>query len=173
MKDPRNGESIIKRVLRREEIFHGPFAKEAPDLILDWWEASLFSTAPSFPEHSHESPVVIRERKPSTESEWGGTHRLHGILIASGKQCRKNAKIDGARLIDVAPTILYLMGQSIPEDMDGKVLNELLDPGYVVSHPIRYEKTEQQGTDSTAQGKYSAEEAAQVEERLKALGYIE
>lgn len=173
LKDPRTGESIIKRVLRREEIFHGPFVKEAPDLILDWWEASLFSTAPSFPEHSHEPPVVIRERKPSTESEWGGTHRLHGILIASGKHCRKNAKIEGARLIDVAPTILHLMGQSVPEDMDGKVLSDLLDPGYVASHPIRYEKSEQPGTESAAQGKYSAEETAQVEERLKALGYIE
>jgi len=172
LKDPRTGDAVIKKVFRREEIFHGPFVKEAPDLILDWWGASLFATAPSFPEESDKPPVVIRERKPSTESEWGGTHRLHGILIATGPQCRKGAKIEGARLIDVAPTILYLMGQRVPEDMDGKVLTDLFDAGYVASHPVQYDKAGD-AADANEQGKYSTEEAAQVEERLKALGYIE
>src|SRR4030095_3856921 len=33
LKDPRTNEPIIKRILRREEIFHGPYADEAAGLV--------------------------------------------------------------------------------------------------------------------------------------------
>ena len=135
LKDPRTGEAIVKRVFRRDEIYHGPYCDEAPDLTPDWWDTSLFSTSPSLPENSGEPPVQIIEHKPATTAEWGGTHRRDGILIAHGKPFRKGIKIEGARLIDMAPTILYLMGQPVPDDMDGRVLEELFEPEFVARHP--------------------------------------
>ena len=71
LRDPRTGEAIVKRVFRKDEIFHGPYRDEAPDLTLDWWDTSLFSTRPSLPEHTGKPPVEIIERKPATTSEWG------------------------------------------------------------------------------------------------------
>jgi hypothetical protein len=115
--------------------------------------------------------VEIRERGPSTGSEWGGTHRRDGILIARGKPFKKDAQIQGARLIDMAPTILYLLGQPVPEDMDGRVLQELFEPAFTAANRVQFggapRYDAEQGTH------YSAEEAAIVEERLKDLGYIE
>jgi predicted AlkP superfamily phosphohydrolase/phosphomutase len=171
LKDPRTGEPVIKRILRRDEIFQGPYVNEAPDLILDWWEASHFSTSHSFPEDMARPPVEIRGRKPLAGSEWGGTHRRDGILIAHGKSFKKDAEIKGARLIDMAPTILYLMGQPVPEDMDGRVLEELFDPAFVAANRVQVGSSAD--LDTGRAGEYSAEEAAIVEERLKALGYIE
>ena len=171
LKDPRTDEPVIKRILRREEIFHGPYANEAADLILDWWETSHFSTSHSFPEDMLDPAVEIRERRPSTESEWGGTHRRDGILIAHGKSFKKDAEIQGARLIDMAPTILYLMGQPVPEDMDGRVLEELFEPAFIAANRVQVGGSE--GLDGGQGTQYSDEEAAIVEERLKALGYIE
>ena len=174
LKDPRTGEPIIKRVLRREETCHGPFANETADLILDWWEESYFSPSPSFPERSHEPAITITEKRPTRGSEWGGTHRLHGILVAKGPQIRRGGEIDGARLIDFAPTLLYLLAQPIPSDMDGKVLVDLFNPEFLSSHPVRYEDEDQEPEILAGRlGDYSPEEAAQVEERLKALGYIQ
>ena len=173
LKDPRTGEPVIKRVLKREEIFHGPFASEAADLILDWWETSDFSTSPSFPDQTHEPAVVVTEKRPTKGSEWGGTHRLHGILVAKGPHFKKNVEISGARLIDFAPTLLYLLGQPVPRDMDGKVLSDLFKTEYLQSHPIVYDDEKEDLPTLTRGGDYSEEEAAQVEERLKALGYIE
>src|SRR5437870_3718530 len=95
LKDPRTNEPVIKRIFRREEIFNGPFSHEAADLILDWWETSNFSTNPSLPDQSDEPAVEILERKPATSAEWGGTHRLHGILIVRGPALRKNLEIAG------------------------------------------------------------------------------
>src|SRR4030095_9791553 len=139
LKDPRTGEQVIKRVLKREEAFHGPFASEAADLILDWWEGGNFSTSPSFPDQTNEPAVVITEKRPTIGSEGGGTHRLHGILVAKGPHFKPGAEITGARLIDFAPTLLYLLGQPVPRDMDGKVLSDLFQPEYLQSHPIRYD----------------------------------
>jgi predicted AlkP superfamily phosphohydrolase/phosphomutase len=171
LKDPRTNEPIIKRILRRDEIFDGPYSNEAADLILDWWETSHFSTSPSFPEDTLKPAVEIRERKPSTKSEWGGTHRRDGILIAHGEAFRKGREIHGAQLIDMAPTILHLLGQTIPEDMDGRVLEELFEPAFLAQHPVELRAAEE--SDGEQGAGYTDEEAAVVEERLKALGYIE
>jgi predicted AlkP superfamily phosphohydrolase/phosphomutase len=171
LKDPRTDEPVIKRILRREEIFHGPYVNEAPDLILDWWETSHFSTSHSFPEDMLHPAVEIRERKPSTRAEWGGTHRRDGILIAHGEAFKKDAEIQGAQLIDMAPTILYLMGQPVPEDMDGRVLEELFEPAFIAANRVQVDGSA--GLDAEQGAQYSDEEAAIVEERLKGLGYIE
>ena len=171
LKDPRTNEPVIKRILRREEIFHGPYADQAADLILDWWEASHFSSSPSFPEQTTEPAVMIRERKPPEDSEWGGTHRLHGILIVRGPAFRKNVEIEGARLLDMAPTILHLLGQPVPDDMDGHVLEELFEPSFLAQNPVQRRSGD--GSGWQQQVAYSAEESAIVEQRLKDLGYIE
>jgi len=171
LKDPRTNEPVIKRILRREEIFHGPYADQAADLILDWWEASHFSSSPSFPEQTTEPAVMIRERKPPEDSEWGGTHRLHGILIVRGPAFRKNVEIEGARLLDMAPTILHLLGQPVPDDMDGHVLEELFEPSFLAQNPVQRRSGD--GSGWQQQVAYSAEESAIVEQRLKDLGYIQ
>jgi predicted AlkP superfamily phosphohydrolase/phosphomutase len=171
LKDPRTDEPIIKRILRRDDIFAGPYTNEAADLILDWWETGHFSTSPSFPEDTLKPAVEIRERKPSRRSEWGGTHRRDGILIAHGKPFKKGTEIHGARLIDMAPTILHLLGQPVPDDMDGRVLQELFEPWFIRQSPIKVRATEE--FDRGSATAYTDEEAAVVEERLKALGYIE
>jgi predicted AlkP superfamily phosphohydrolase/phosphomutase len=137
LRDPRTGEAIVKRVFRRGEIYHGPYLDEAPDLTLDWWDTSLFSTSPSLPERTEEPPVEVIERQPPTTAEWGGTHRRDGILIAYGKPFRKGIEIEGARLIDMAPTILHLMGQAAPDDMDGRVLEELFEPEFLAGRQSR------------------------------------
>jgi predicted AlkP superfamily phosphohydrolase/phosphomutase len=137
LKDPRTGEAIVKRVFRKDEIFHGPYLDEAPDLTLDWWETSNFSTGPSLPEHTAKPPIEIIDHRPPTTAEWGGAHRRDGILIAHGKPFRKGIEIEGARLIDMAPTILHLMGQPVPDDMDGHVLEELFEPEVLTPHPIQ------------------------------------
>lgn len=172
LRDPRDGSQIIPRVFKREELFHGPFASEAPDLVLDWWSDQAFQTQPSFPEDGDKPVLQIRERKPMTEPEWSGTHRLDGILVVKSPATRKAVQIQGARLMDMAPTLLHLLGQQVPDDMDGRVLGELFTEEFLRAHPVG-EKSVAPLVEPVASTPYSAEEAALVEERLKALGYID
>jgi predicted AlkP superfamily phosphohydrolase/phosphomutase len=173
LKDPRTGKPVINRIYRRDELFHGPFAHESADLILDWWsEDSLFSTLPSFPEDTHKPALVIREHKPTDEAEWGGTHRLQGILVARAPALKSKSEIAGARLIDMAPTILHLLGVAVPEDMDGRVLEEVFRPEFLAQHPVKAGAASGTSEGGRESG-YTEEESAKVEERLQALGYIE
>ncbi len=173
LKDPRTGKPVINRVYRRNEIFHGPFAHEGADVVLDWWsEDSLFSTQPSFPEDTNKPALIIREHRPSETSEWGGTHRLHGIVIGRGPAFKNGAEIANAQLIDIAPTLLHLLDVPVPEDMDGKVLTGLFHPDFLSAHAVRAGVASGTSGADRPSG-YTDEESAKVEERLQALGYLE
>jgi len=171
LKDPRTEQPVVPRVYRRDELFHGPFSEEAPDLILDWWSANAFSVKPSFPEESDQPVLQVRPRGPVKGAEWGGTHRKDGILIMRGGPFRRAATIEGARLVDMAPTVLHIMGQKVPDDLDGRILVDALEASYVEQHVAQYQKASGEAPDDKAS--YSADEAALVEARLKALGYID
>jgi predicted AlkP superfamily phosphohydrolase/phosphomutase len=173
LKDPRTGKPVINRVYRRNEIFQGPFSREGADLVLDWWsEDSLFSTEPSFPEDTGKPPLIIREHRPSVTSEWGGTHRLWGIFVARAPAFQVGTQIENPHLIDLAPTILHLLGVSVPEDMDGSVLVKAFRPEFLAEHPVSSGAASGTSGEDRLSG-YTDEESAKVEERLQALGYLE
>ena len=173
LKDPRTGERIVPRIYRRDELFHGPFAKEAPDLVLDWWSGKSFSIKPSSPEDGGRSPLELLPKGPVKGPEWGGTHRHEGVLIMKGEPFKRGIRIAGARLIDLAPTLLHLMKQKIPADIDGRVLAEAFDSEFAETNPPQYEKSATSASTDGEGSTYSADEAALIEARLKALGYIE
>ena len=173
LRDPRDGSSIIPRVYRREELFKGPFASEAPDLVLDWWSEKAFTTSLSFPEEGDQPVLKIRRHEPMGQPEWSATHRLEGIVIMRGPHIRKSALIEGARLVDMAPTLLYLLGDEIPAGLDGRILTDFFEAEFLQSHPVQAEESSAAAPAEKEGTPYNAKEAAQVEERLKALGYID
>src|SRR5262249_38778454 len=54
-------------------------------------------------------------------------HTPEGFMIAAGPHIKRGAVVSGASIMDLAPTILYLMGVPVPRDMDGRVLLEIVD----------------------------------------------
>ena len=133
----------------------GPYLDRAPDLhlILDGYRTI------AFPLFATDGKIVTRQIRGDS-----GCHRLHGVFIARGPGIAQG-EIAGARIIDLAPTILHLMNVPVPDDMDGRVLTEAL----VTRSPI---ETQAAVPASHAQEDFTAEEAAEVEERLRALGYL-
>jgi tetratricopeptide (TPR) repeat protein len=59
---------------------------------------------------------------PQTPVGPEGWHRLHGIFAMKGPGIVRDERIYGASILDIAPTILHLLGLPVGEDMDGKVL---------------------------------------------------
>jgi hypothetical protein len=99
-----------------------------------------------------------------------GVEPPDGVLFLAGPGVRKGGRISGARLFDIAPTILHWMGQPVARDMDGDVLPAAL--GGASRESVRriatYETGEQRGSSS-------ADPAVneQALEDLRALGYIQ
>lgn len=102
-----------------------------------------------------------------------GQHRLHGIFIAHGAAFAPQVDLQNARLVDVAPTALHLLGLPVPAEMDGQVLVEALAPEWRLRHPLETTTQGLSAWQSGAPADLTPEEAARVEEALRALGYLE
>lgn len=61
-----------------------------------------------------------------------------GVFLAVGDGIRPGAVSRHASVLDLAPTILYLMGLPVGRDMEGRVLTEILDESFARQHPVTY-----------------------------------
>jgi predicted AlkP superfamily phosphohydrolase/phosphomutase len=172
---PETGERIVLRAYRREEVYSGPHLEEAPDIIVHWNEREGYSYAFRISSKSKRFEWT-EDIDPSAPQHLAfftgksGSHRDDGIFLARGPKIRPEVNLENARIVDVAPTILHLLGVAVPEDMDGRVLLEMFDRDFA-SNEVAI------GAASTASfgdtnGKYSTEDEAAITARLRALGYV-
>jgi hypothetical protein len=69
-----------------------------------------------------------------------GTHRdgPPGFILVVGDGIRPGSRFRNASVVDVAPTILYLMGLPVARDMPGRVATEVLEPDFARTHAVTY-----------------------------------
>jgi predicted AlkP superfamily phosphohydrolase/phosphomutase len=168
LRDP-DGEPIVAAVHRREDLFDGPELEKIPDLLVElreyrWLGKGNVTTR-------SESIWDTIELEPGSSHAYVGSHRHEGIFALAGPSAT-----DGARTMigieDVAPTVLYLLGEKIPFDLEGRLVAEAIDPALLDSRPPDYDDSAPLEHERDAEG-YDPEEAEEVERRLRGLGYIE
>ena len=59
-----------------------------------------------------------------------------GIIVIAGGPIARGAALDSARVFDVLPTVLHLMGLPVPQGLDGRVLEETFDPEWSGANPV-------------------------------------
>jgi len=163
LRDPRTGEPIVLEAYRREEVYHGERLETAPDLIIVTQDCYKGGTG--IDELVSEVPLDVL-------SKLSGVHRMDGILLAQGPNIRSNTVIEGAGIIDVAPTIIYALGMSIPSDMDGKPLKDLFEESYTQQAAASYTDEHKYEDVASDEYGYSEEEEESVRLKLEALGYL-
>lgn len=154
VKHPTTGDFLFQNVLRSEEVYQGERQKKAPDLLLIPRSFGVMVNHNLVPGQWFSSPAQK------------GMHRQEGIILAAGPGVKPGHVLETAKLEDILPTVLHHFGLSIPQYAEGKVL-----PIYDELVPF---------TESSAgavvrpemESSYSKEEQAEIEERLKALGYL-
>lgn len=161
LRDPATGQTIIGEVHRREDIYSGPCLEQAPDLfcIPRDWKYAAFGLL-QFPSDNWLEPPFDRT----------GGHRMHGLLLSKGPGIRSSYRIDGASIVDLAPTILALLEVPIPSDMDGQVLASLFTDDFRRRLQIKRSAEMFEGAYSPAT--FSREDEEAVHDILKGLGYV-
>ena len=173
LKDAETQKPIFDFVYRREEIYNGDALNEAPDVIglidgpyhvaaVDWRASGSDAT------NGKQKSIV---EKVGSEllfvSDTSGQHRMDGILVANGANVNEHAQFSPTpQLIDLAPTILQILGEPIPNDMDGRVLDEL----FASQRATEYAPAT--NFENQMNGEYSDAEQKEIEERLAGLGYL-
>lgn len=170
LKDPKTGRAIIRSVYKKEDVYTGQFLNEAPDIVFSYNDEFSFPENTSLSRLFKGDDFIGRANDVGELLQITGIHRPDGIIIFKGRNIRKGARLEGARVIDVMPTSLYLSGMPIPEDVDGRVLNEIIEEGFIKRNPVHYEDIRRDKKDSAVV--YSEEEEKRIEARLKDLGYL-
>ncbi|MGI8437013.1 MAG: alkaline phosphatase family protein [Chthoniobacterales bacterium] len=112
-----------------------------------------------------------RPRGPVEPAQW---HRPQGVFLLSGPGIVADQMIEGATLLDIAPTILTLLGLPVGEDMEGKVLvNAFAEPPAVQRIPSWEEVPGEDGRLAPTAEEQDPAAARAVLQQFVALGYIE
>jgi len=165
LQDPETGQRIIQKAYAREELYHGSYFDKAPDVVIVPTPGYHFVGGHNFPFAELLSPSF----------GISGCHSQRGIFICYGRGIRK-VSLENAGIIDLAPTILHIMGVPVPQDMDGRVLAEIFEKDSEFRRREVKRATEGDNEKGNAAGDsshYSPEDEKAIEARLRALGYVD
>lgn len=166
--DPENGRPIFSGVYTADQLYHGPAAAHAPDLILDGYDTpwNAKGTFPGLINRPAINRYFLAERGDT------GWHSKEGIFVFAGPAFGRGPAGRQRHVMDLPATLLYLYGLPIPEDYDGTVMVETLASGVLDGRPITYQPGDP-ATVAAVDYSYSEDESAEVLEHLRSLGYVE
>jgi predicted AlkP superfamily phosphohydrolase/phosphomutase len=113
--DPSDGSAAIRRVKPREEVYSGPFVGEAPDLLVHFSEGYRASSGTSM------GGVAVQVFEDNRK-KWSGDHIVDPALVPGVLFLDRPFRGEGARLEDLAPTILGALGVPKGAAMEGSSL---------------------------------------------------
>lgn len=163
LRDPETGDALIGEIYRREQLYWGPRVDEAPDLVFmprDMKDGTFGLMA--FGSNRWLTRVADRT----------GTHRMDGIVFVHGPGVRPGVQLAEASILDIAPTVLALMGEPIPAAMDGHVLERALQPELYAALQVRVADSQAGTPQDAPPSDLTADEEEILRKRLRDLGYV-
>jgi len=117
LKEPGSGDSVVSRILPRDELYTGPYVDRSGDLVIAFRRG--YRTSEQTAVGGVPAQVVV----PSRRKSWGADHcsvdpaEVPGVLF-----CNRLLRLAQPHLIDIAPTALELMGVPVPAELEGRSL---------------------------------------------------
>jgi predicted AlkP superfamily phosphohydrolase/phosphomutase len=143
-----HGDSIARKVLRREEAYEGPYVEDAPDIVFD--------QRPGV----HTSGAIGSNPVFADAGKWEAENVRTGLFLADGPAVEATDLDGPISITDIAPTVLNSVGCPVPTDMDGDPLSLFGDRAVETCEPLGFEAA----TDAVRED---------VQDRLEDLGYLE
>ena len=144
-----DGEPAFERVVPREEVYDGPQASDACDVIVVPNGANHTIGTKLYGRHFHE--IDLYDHEPT------------GVFVARGPDVAADASLSSLSLTDVAPLVMALSGRPVPERMTGTV------PSGLVTRAV--ETADYGDVDFGTATTADVSEGA-VTDRLEDLGYL-
>jgi predicted AlkP superfamily phosphohydrolase/phosphomutase len=152
-----DGKPLNVEIHEAKDVYSGQHVKEMPDLFI-MVEGGKY----------HVCTSVYHENVFTLNDKWSGDHQMDGIFLARGEGIKRDSNFSGG-IVDLMPTVLHLLGLSIPSEVDGAVLHRIFDDSSpFASKAAKYD--EASGFRQTRQ--LSKEDTESIEAQLKSLGYI-
>lgn len=151
-----DGKPVFDQVLRGEDVYSGKYVDQAPDIVLDQ-DAGV-----------HIEGKIGHDDVFGSPTKWHGENKDTGMFIAHGPQVDETAALTDMHILDIAPTLLHLHGESVPEQMDGQVQRDLfVTESEAASREVQHIDAEE------VESVTSRTVETDIANRLEDLGYME
>ncbi len=114
--DPINGHKLVDAIYGTEVFGQGPFQPREEHLLLLPTDGYTFT------------PVLGQPWLWDRERRLFGTHQIDGVLYACGPSIKAGIKGPPAEIYDVVPTVLRTMNLPLPDNLDGRVIEDIFIP---------------------------------------------
>jgi predicted AlkP superfamily phosphohydrolase/phosphomutase len=111
--DPKNGQRVFGDIYKRDDIYKGPYLRNAPDLEVGFndgyrvgWQDTLGG--------------ITRDVIEDNNRKWSGDHCATKAEISGGVLfVNRPITTTHPSIMDLSPTVLKLLGVPLPSDLDG------------------------------------------------------
>ena len=115
--DPHTGMPAVKSVIVTSEAFRCGPPLVLPDIFVEWTPGA------------HLIPRLIHPRaelnRPLPGFSRPTRHSSHGFMAAAGSSIQARGDLGDVSGLDLAPTFLSLIGEPVPEELSGKIIEAL------------------------------------------------
>ena len=152
------GEPLLSDVSRGDALYHGDAAVRGGDVVF------------TFRDDRNHTAYAAELGGPLFRGGTGktGDHRVDGVWAAVGGGIRDLEERARLAIWDILPTLMHLNGRAVPSICDGEVASAILTESGVVCTDPDWERYQPDDVAVT----YDAAQEREINERLKALGYL-
>ena len=100
-----------------------------------------------------------------------GAHNDEGIFLGLGEKIKKDFAIEQMAIVDILPTVLFLMGLPLPRNFDGQIRKEIVQTQFLLQQTQVFGTYAPQRRREHKAWKNKSEEE-RIMERLEDLGYL-
>ncbi len=115
LKDIEKGDVVAKGVYKREELYKGPYTKNAPDVVIGYNLGYRVSPESAV---NYIGDTIISDNTRM----WSGDHSFTRAFVPGIFFCNKKIKTKHPSIMDISPTILSAFGIKKPSFIDGNDL---------------------------------------------------
>ncbi|MHC1791153.1 alkaline phosphatase family protein [Solidesulfovibrio sp.] len=164
--DPDTGAHPFMAVTAREELYDGPAVAGAPDVVTLCGPGYQVLVPHEIALYGQGAPTGL-----FAGHKWSGRHEQYGVFALAGPGVAAGVELADANMPDVTPTLLYALGEAVPEHMDGRVLAKAFAPETLAARPVAAAAgAATAGLAGVAAG--GDDGAAAMAEELSDLGYM-
>ena len=158
---------LFKDVVKGAYVFHDMMLERLLGMIDDDTTLVIVS------DHGFHSDHLRPRFVPQVPSGPAVEHSPYGIFVAMGPGIKKGARIHGARVLDVTPTVLSLFDLPVGRNMDGKVLNDIYEVPKEIKYIESWEKIDKEGGSIVIPDNSDESSNESALQQLIDLGYID
>lgn len=116
--NPQSGCVATRQVVCNDDVFPGPRRDHLPDIVVNWdVDAKILSALQS------DRCGLIGGNTPGYQITpyYTGNHKPTAFALARGPQIAEDEIFTGGHVVDVAPTVLAMLGVDPPDHLDGRI----------------------------------------------------